>query len=176
MYAMTPAVIFGSSRRFGNTRQVIDELFVHANIPLFDLSDFNMSPFDYEQNNRNDDFIPLIKQLMYYDAWVIATPVYWYSMSTQHKIFFDRFADLLKGEKDLGRQLRGKKMFVVASFGTSYPEGFEILFQQMCDYLGMEYLGTSFIYKGDEENENFIINNKVHAEKARLTLGISSKT
>jgi len=168
---MTQAIIFGSSRSFGNTRKVIDEILGHSDIELFDLNKFEISPFDYEHDNRNDDFIPLIERLIAYDTWIIATPVYWYSMSTQHKIFFDRFSDLLKIRKDLGRKLRGKKLFVIASFQTSYPRGFEDTFEQICEYLGITYLGSSFFYSGSE-NADFLQKNIAYAEKVKAVLGI----
>ncbi len=168
---MTQVIIFGSSRSFGNTRKVIDEILGHSSIQLFDLNNFDISLFDYEHLNRNDDFIPLIEKLIAYDTWIIATPVYWYSMSTQHKIFFDRFSDLLRIRKDLGRKLRGKKLFVIASFQSSYPRGFEDTFDQICEYLGMEYLGSSFIYS-DAENEEYLQKNKAYVDKAKLKLGI----
>jgi multimeric flavodoxin WrbA len=161
---MNKVIIFGSSRSFGNTRKIVDKMLGHSGIELIDLNDFNISPFDYEHRNRNDDFIPLIEKLIAYDTWIIATPVYWYSMSTQHKIFFDRFSDLLKIRKDLGRKLRSKKMFVIASFQSSYPRGFEDIFAQICEYLGMEYLGTSFFYSGTA-NDEFLQNNIAYIEK-----------
>ncbi len=162
-------IIFGSSRSFGNTRTIINDIIADSEIPLFDLNHFNITPFDYEHNNNGDDFIPLIEKLITFDTWIIATPVYWYQMSTQHKIFFDRFSDLLKIRKDLGRKLRGKKLFVIASFGTSYPRGFEDTFAQMCEYLGIEYLGCSFVYSGNE-NKEFLDNNVVQIAKAHLMI------
>lgn len=170
---MSKVIIFGSSRSFGNTRKVVDEILGHSGLELIDLNNFNISPFDYEHRNVNDDFIPLIEKLVAYDTLIIATPVYWYSMSTQHKIFFDRFSDFLMIRKDLGRKLRGKKLFVIASFQSSYPRGFEDTFEQICEYLGMEYLGSSFIYSGTEDVD-FLEKNIVHIEKARLKLGIRS--
>jgi multimeric flavodoxin WrbA len=171
---MTQVIIFGSSRSFGNTRKVIDDILGSSGIELFDLNHFDISPFDYEHLNRNDGFIPLIEQLIAYDTWIIATPVYWYNMSTQHKIFFDRFSDLLTIKKDLGSKLRGKKLFVIASFGDSYPKGFEDTFEQICEYLGMEYLGSSFVYSGTKHGQ-YLEQNKAQADKAKLKLGIVHK-
>lgn len=165
-------IIFGSYNSFGNTRSAVDEVLGSSGIQLIDLSGFNIEHFDYDHQNHDDDFISLIERLINYDTWIIATPVYWYSMSLQHKIFFDRFSDLLTIRKDLGRKLRGKKLFVIASFGTSYPEGFEDLFKQMCEYLGMEYLGTSFIYSGTKTKE-YLQNNKINIDNARSKLGIN---
>lgn len=169
---MSKIIIFGSSRSFGNTRKVVDEILGCSGIELFDLNQFNISPFDYEHRNRNDDFIPLIERLIAYETWIIATPVYWYSMSTQHKIFFDRFSDLLKIRNDLGRKLHGKKLFVIASFQSSYPRGFEDIFEQICEYLGMQYLGCSFFYSGTEHAE-FLQKNIAYVEKVKLELGIN---
>ena len=73
--------------------------------------------------------------------------------------------------KDLGRKFRGKKLFILASFNSSYPMGFENTFEQICEYMGMEYLGTSFIYSGTE-NLEFLINNISQVEKAKLMLNI----
>lgn len=167
----TQVIIFGSSRSFGNTRKVIDAILGSSGTPLLDLNNFDISPFDYEHRNKNDGFIPLIEELIAYDTWIIATPVYWYSMSTQHKIFFDRFSDLLRIQKSLGRRLRGKRLLVIASFGDSYPRGFEDTFEQICAYLGMEYLGSSFIYSGTE-HEEYLEQNKAQADKAKLLLGL----
>lgn len=168
---MNQVVIFGSARSFGHTRKVVDDVLKGADIELFDLNNFDISPFDYEHKNKYDDFIPLIEKLIHYDIWVIATPVYWYQVSAQHKIFFDRITDLLSIRKDLGRKLHGKKMFVIASFGTSYPDGFERILEQICEYLGMEYLGSSFVYSGTQ-NEEFLENNKAQIDKAKLILKI----
>jgi hypothetical protein len=92
-------------------------------------------------------------------------------MSTQHKIFFDRFSDLLTIRKDLGRQLREKGLFVIASCGSSYPRGFKDTFEQMCDYLGVTYLGTSFIYSRTDNSE-FLNNNAVYIKKGQRALNL----
>jgi multimeric flavodoxin WrbA len=120
---MSRAIIFGSSSSFGNTRKVIDDILGSSGIEVFDLSNFNIGTFAYDQQNRDDDFIPLMKKLIEYDTWVIGTPVYRYNMSTQCKIFFDRFSDLLTIRKDLGHKLRGKKLFVCIRFWYFLSKG-----------------------------------------------------
>jgi multimeric flavodoxin WrbA len=84
---MSKVIVFGSSRSFGNTRKVIDDILGFSGIQLFDLNNFDISPFDYEHLNRNDDFIPLVEKLLAYDTWIIATPVYWYNMRRNIKSF-----------------------------------------------------------------------------------------
>ena len=122
----------------------------HAKSEFIDLNNYEISYFDYEHLNQEDDFLPLIEKILKYQTIIFATPVYWYSMSAILKTI-DRFSDLLKIRKDLGRQLRGKNMMVIAmsSDDTEYPE-FWMPFQRTAAYLGMEYLGHShtWIEKG----------------------------
>ena len=54
-----------------------------------------------------------------YDTIIFATPVYWYSMSGTLKTFFDRLSDLLHYKKELGRQMRGKKMAMISNSGEN---------------------------------------------------------
>jgi multimeric flavodoxin WrbA len=165
---MTKIIILGSSRSNGNTRKAIDTVIGNAAIPVVDLLPLNINGYDYEHSNQDDDFIPLMERILKFETIILATPVYWYTMSWLMKIFLDRITDLLKIRKDLGRQLRGKKLFVVASFNDSLPKGFEDTFSQICEYLGMDYLGTSFIYGGDT-NKEFLEYNNSEIERVKKT-------
>lgn len=164
---MSQIVIMGSSRSFGNTRKAVNNIIENHNIPIVDLNMFNIKHYDYEYDNRSDDFIPLVERIVGFETIILATPVYWYTMSAKMKVFIDRLSDLLDIRKDLGRRLRGKKLFVIASFSTDLPKGFEDTFQQICQYLGMVYLGTSFIYS-ETEDQQLLNNNKYEMEKAKF--------
>ncbi len=167
-----PIIIMGSARSTGQTRTAIETIIGDANIPIVDLHSLNISPFDYEHKNEYDDYIPLMERVTgENDLIILATPVYWYSMSTTMKIFIDRVSDLLSIRKDVGRKLRGKKIFVIASFGTSLPRGFEDPFSQTCEYLGMEYRGCSFIYHGNDQD--LLQGNKEQIRKAQKELAIT---
>lgn len=168
---MSKIIILGSARSSGNTRKVVDDIVTQTPIDLIDLNELSIHPFQYERSHKDDDFIPLMEKLLTYDTWIIATPVYWYSTSTIHKTFLDRLTDLLIHRKDLGRQLRGKKLYVLASYGTSLPDGFVDMFTQICTYLGMEYLGTSFIYSGNE-NADLLSQNPIQLTNALNVLEI----
>ena len=145
-----PIMIYGSSSSFGKTRDVLEE-FCNDSIPLIDLNSLDITPFDYEHKNKDDDFMPLIEKVIkQHDPIILATPVYWYTMSATMKIFIDRISDLWDLKKELLDELRGKSLFVIASYGGSYPKGFEYPFKQTCDYLGINYLGCSFIYTGND--------------------------
>jgi putative NADPH-quinone reductase len=169
-----PIIIMGSARSVGQTRTAIETIIGDTKIPFVDLHALNITPFDYEHNNEDDDYIPLMERVTEEnDLIILATPVYWYSMSTVMKIFIDRVSDLLSIRKDLGRKLRGKKIFVVASFSTSLPKGFEYPFSQTCEYLGIEYRGCSFIYHGSDEQ--LLEGNKDQIAKAQKELGVCTK-
>lgn len=131
-----------------STEQNTDTAF----IPVVDLSQLAISAYDYQNANQLDDFLPLMEKVLTYDVLIMATPVYWYSMSGVMKIFFDRLSDLLTIRKDLGRRMKGKSLYVIASYGTSMPSGFESVFSQTCDYLSIHYLGCSFIYSGHSDD------------------------
>jgi multimeric flavodoxin WrbA len=163
---MQAIIVLGSARSFGHTRKAVDQTFQGLDIPLIDLNTKVIKPYDYAYQNQEDDFIPLIETILPYELLILATPVYWYSMSAPMKTFIDRFSDLLAIRKDLGRQLRGKKLFVISTFDTSYPRGFEDTFEQTCTYLGITYLGTSFIYSGTDTIE-FLNNNQTQIAKAQ---------
>ncbi|MRX69570.1 Multimeric flavodoxin WrbA [Flavobacterium resistens] len=136
-------IILGSSRKNGNTTKIVDEISKEHHFDVVNLSDYNISYYDYESKNIDDDFLPLIRRILEeYDTLIFATPVYWYNMSGIMKVFFDRISDLIRIEKETGRKLRGKKIGVITnSHDNEIEDSFYIPFQKSADYLGMEYLG-----------------------------------
>jgi multimeric flavodoxin WrbA len=122
---------------------------------VVNLSDYSFSYYDYESKNRDDDFFELAKGLITnYDTLIFATPVYWYSMSGIMKVFFDRFSDLIRIEKETGRKLRGKKMAVISnSHDSALDFDFYIPFKKSADYLGMTYLGDRHFNADIPENK-----------------------
>lgn len=147
-------VIFGSSRINGYTKKAVDLAFEEIDHEFIDLSQFSISEFDYEARNHNDDFLPIIKRIQAYDHIVFATPIYWYGPSSKLKIFLDRFSDLLKDPlKDIGRSLRGKKIYVVSSNGTAASTTFEKQFELISKYMGMEYIGCYNHHSGEDKQQ-----------------------
>lgn len=144
-------IILGSARADGNTRTIVNALQKEQSIDVIDLSDYQIGYFSYDFSNSDDDFIPLIENVLQYDTLVFATPVYWYSMSAQLKTFFDRFSDLLHARKDLGRQLNGKNMFsVTCSSGDNYKDFLKAPFVETAHYLKMEYKGHLHSWVGED--------------------------
>lgn len=168
---MKKVILLGSSRKNGETKKVVAELIRISGWDLIDLTDFNISHFDYEHLNRNDDFIGLIKKITAnYDVLIFATPVYWYSMSGIMKVFFDRFTDLLRIEKDAGRKLRNKYMAVIScSNGDNLEDNFWLPFQKSAQYLGMNYIGDLHTYQGKSENNKILEFKRIIEEKTTPT-------
>ena len=134
-------LILGSSRSNGNTSKIVESLKNYLEFDVIDLNDYTFSYYDYLHENKDDDFIPLIKRIIKYDQILFATPVYWYTMSGILKVFFDRLSDCLSIEKALGRQLKNKSMSVLCCGSTEEKvEGFFLPFQLSAKYLGMHYL------------------------------------
>ena len=136
-------LILGSSNSSGDTYAIASYISEVTDIPIVDLLQINFSDFDYTFKNRDDDFFSLIEELINnYDIFILATPVYWYTMSAIMKRFLDRFSDLLKIHKETGVKLRGKKMAIV-SCGSDrvLKEGFHMPFIETAKYLGMVYIG-----------------------------------
>lgn len=160
-------VVFGSSNSKGKTFIALKEI-LPTRIPIIDLNSKNISYFDYLQKNLNDDYIFMMEEILQHELIIIATPVYWYSMSAIMKVFFDRITDLLNSYKNLGKKLKGKEMFIIASYGTSPPKDFESPFVQTCEYLEMNYKGCSFIYTGSDPE--LLKNNPAQIEKIKKAI------
>ncbi|MDP3353046.1 MAG: flavodoxin family protein [Flavobacteriaceae bacterium] len=137
-------IIVGSSRSIGNTSKLVKEIANNIKADMIDLNDYKISYYDYENKNSDDDFLPLIKSIIEkYDTMIFATPVYWYNMSGIMKVFFDRFSDLIRIEKETGKKLKGKKMGVISnSHDNGIDSTFYIPFQKSAAYLNMEYIGN----------------------------------
>ncbi|MEP7252205.1 MAG: NAD(P)H-dependent oxidoreductase [Ginsengibacter sp.] len=141
---MKKVVILGSSAHDGQTKKAVDMLHSFTDFKVIDLNDFNVSYYNYQHSNADDDFMELMRKIINnYDTLIFATPVYWYSMSGIMKVFFDRITDLLDHEKELGSKLRTKNMAVLtSSVGDHLGENFWLPFIATANYLGMKYLGN----------------------------------
>ena len=141
---LTTVALFASARRHGNTGAILDRIATDLNIEVIDLSETDMSSYDYAHRNRGDGFEPLLDRILMYDQIIFAAPVYWYAVPPTMKTFIDRLSDLLdlSDLRQKGRQLRGKKAFVVATSGIDEISiAFITMFRDTFAYLGMEYRG-----------------------------------
>lgn len=124
----------------------MDRIARELDIEVVDLTQKNISPYDYEHRNREDDFESLMQRVLAFDQIVFATPVYWYAVSPAMKIFLDRISDFLDLPDllDDGRRLRGKRAYVVCtSIYDEAPAPFMGAFFDTFEYLGMRYCGAA---------------------------------
>lgn len=142
---MKPVVaLFGSSRRHGNTGQLLDHVSAQLDLEIVDLGQLRISPYDYEHRNRGDDFEPLMRRVLGFDQIIIASPVYWYAVSPPVKVFLDRISDYLDIPELLadGRRLRGKTGYIVCtSIYENAPAPFVGALTDTFEYLGMNHGG-----------------------------------
>lgn len=77
-------IIQGSSRSNGNTNKTINYLTTLKDYDVIDLYDKKIGHFDYNFSNKDDDFLPLSKEVIEtYDTIIFATPEF----NFQYKIF-----------------------------------------------------------------------------------------
>ena len=71
---------------------------------------------------------------------VLATPLYWWNVSSTLKLFIDRLYALMMGEDN--RNLAGKKLIVILTYGGSDPNsGVDIvtkMFTEITEFTGMK--------------------------------------
>jgi multimeric flavodoxin WrbA len=144
--------LFSSSRRRGNTGQLIDRIAAELTIEVVDLATLRISPYDYDHSNRDDDFEPLVRHVLMHDQIIFATPIYWYAVSPAMKTFLDRLSDLLE-VPDLisaGQRLRGKRAYVVCTSICDEPsKDFVGAFLETFQYLGMHFGGVAHVNCSD---------------------------
>lgn len=149
---MTTIYINGSSRNIGHTALIAEKIAGSVPGKIIHLEEKNIGFFDYNNGNKDDDFIHLIEELAEVEQWVWLTPVYWYSMSGQMKTFLDRFSDLLKWNKSLVKSLKKVNWYVI-SCGSDNEEtdGFFNPFILSAEYLEINYLGHIHLWKDNRE-------------------------
>lgn len=149
---MKVAAILGSPRKNGNTALLLGELLRG----ISENSDFKIDEIFLQENKISgcmgcdhckregfciikDDMQSIYPIVNEAEVLVLATPVYWWSMTGQMKIFIDR----LYAQKSSDR--RGKRVYLLMTYGgelpNSGPELVEKTFRDICDYTGMKLAG-----------------------------------
>jgi len=153
-------VILGSPRKKGNSSILaarisrgaksagaeVETVFLHA---------LKISPCDgcdacKKPNSRGcvvkDDMQQIYPKLIEADAWVIASPVYWFTMSAQTKIFMDRCYGLTAYAE---KPFAGKRIAIAMSYGDADPFGSGCVnalrtFQDAYRYTGSKIVGMVY--------------------------------
>ncbi|MCK5182002.1 MAG: flavodoxin family protein [Dehalococcoidia bacterium] len=121
-------VILGSPRKKGNSSTLAARISrgaksAGAEVETLFLQDLKISPcrgcdtcqkHDSKGCTIKDDMQEIYRKLIKADAWVIASPVYWFTMSAQTKIFMDRCYALPAYAKN---PFAGKRIAIAMSYG-----------------------------------------------------------
>lgn len=142
---MSVATILGSARGESDTQALLEAMLAGRPATRIDLRDLEIQQYEYAGVMARDGFGTVVDALTAHTRIVFATPVYWYAMSGRMKVLFDRFSDLVTVQKDLGRQLKGRTVFVLACGSDArLPDGFEVPFMETAAYLDMTYGGVFY--------------------------------
>ncbi|WP_433946733.1 flavodoxin family protein [Paenibacillus sp. SN-8-1] len=147
---MSIAVIYGSSRRNGNSEQLAKRLTEGFEADHIYLADYQIKPIqDYRHTEKEpypeDDYRAVIDRVLAKDKLVFATPIYWYGASGLTKTFIDRWSQSLREDRDgFLAKFRGKSAWVIG-IGDDEPhlKGIPLVqqFQYIFDFTGTKYEG-----------------------------------
>ncbi|MGD0005679.1 MAG: flavodoxin family protein [Anaerolineaceae bacterium] len=172
-------VVKGSPREKGNSSLLADQLVEGAKVSGADVEVFILQNMNIQACNAcdacqespengcilEDDMQTLYPKLRQAEAIVIATPVYWFTMSAQTKLFIDRWYAL---ESTQGNALKGKTFGIILTYGDTDPVTSGAInairsFEDMFRYLKADLAG--FVY-GSANQAGEIRNQKDLLERA----------
>ncbi|MBW2514613.1 MAG: flavodoxin family protein [Deltaproteobacteria bacterium] len=125
-------VLLGSPRKKGNSTALAKQI-IHgaessgAMVETIYLNGLNIKPCQgcyscRKPNSRgcvvDDDMQTVYPKVQTADRWVIASPVYWFSMSAQTKLFMDRCFAMFK-ETGQENYLLNKRIAIAMSYGDT---------------------------------------------------------
>jgi len=172
-------VVKGSPREKGNSSLLADQLVAGARasgaeVEVFILQNMNIQACNacdacHESPENGcileDDMQVLYPKLRQAGSIAIATPVYWFTMSAQTKLFIDRWYAL---EGQQGNALKGKTFGIILTYGDTDPVNSGAInairsFEDMFRYIKADIAG--FVY-GSADQAGEIKSQKDLLEKA----------
>jgi len=163
-------VLLGSPRKNGNSAilareiavgaesvgAVVESLFIQGMDIKACQACWSCQKPDSEGCAIKDDMQKIFPKLIEADSWVIATPVHWFNMSTQTKLWFDRCFALPK----YGDNPFNKKIGIAIAYASGAVNAIRS-FQDSFRYVGAEITGVvygSALERGDiEKNEDVLV-------------------
>lgn len=180
MSEMSVVVIKSSPRKSGNSSLLADQAIAAmqasgANVHSFDLNTLNIRPCtacDACQADANrdcvlqDDMHVIYPQLRQAQALLLASPIYWFNVSAQLKLFIDRGFYALNGPQ--GHVLQGKPVGLILTYGDTDPFTSGAInalrsFQDMFRFIGAPIIGTVY---GTALNPGDVLTQQPLLEKA----------
>ena len=153
-------VVFSSPRKKGNSNTlanqivkgaesagaIVESVYLHG----MDISPCNACYACQKKDSKgcaiDDDMQAIYPKLVKSNTWVIASPVYWFNMSAQTKLFMDRcFAMLAYSDNPFA----GKRVAIAMSYGDTDPFNSGCInalrsFQDAFNYVGAKIVGMVY--------------------------------
>jgi multimeric flavodoxin WrbA len=152
-------VLLGSPRKEGNSAILAGEIikgaeFQGANVECIYINGMDIKPCQscYACQKKDskgcavkDDMQQIYPKLIEADSWIIASPVYWFTMSAQTKLWMDRCFALLS----YGENAFKKKIAIAMSYGDTDPFNSGCInalraFQDSFRYVGAKIVGMVY--------------------------------
>ncbi|HDP25903.1 MAG TPA: flavodoxin family protein [Deltaproteobacteria bacterium] len=153
-------VIMGSPRKKGNSAilaqkiargaksagATVETLYLHGMNIEFCTSCFKCQKHGSKGCVIHDDMQQIYQAMLEADAWIIASPVYWFSMSAQIKAWMDRCLAFTTYAKD---SFVGKRIAIAMSYGGDDPFDSGCVnalrtFQDAYGYVGAKIVGMVY--------------------------------
>ena len=153
-------IVLGSPRKKGNSATLAAKVAEGAiadgaDVETAYLNGLNIKPCQGCENCQQESFNgcaiedemnQLYAKMQEADSVVVASPIYWFNISAQTKIFIDRLYAVGVGQKNI---FKGKNMAIVLSFADPDPfisGAVNALrsFQDICRYLGANLEGMVY--------------------------------
>ncbi|WP_312907073.1 flavodoxin family protein [Tissierella praeacuta] len=158
----------GSPRKNGNTSVLLDKVVDgilsknDAKSETVFLQNKNIKPCmgcNSCKNNEDrvcviyDDMKDIMTKIKESELIILATPIYWWSVTAQMKLLIDRLYAL--NFTDSGFDFHNKKVMLLMTYEgelpNSGPETVEKLFKEVCEYLNVAMAGVLGVCTGEVE-------------------------
>jgi multimeric flavodoxin WrbA len=171
------SIFKGSPRGKGNSSLLADQAAAGARATGAEVVTFSLHTMDIRPCDAcdicqetgvcvlKDDMQLLYPKLREAEAIVIASPIYWFTMSAQTKLFIDRWYAL---ESSQGNALKGKQFGIILTYGDTDPYSSGAInairsFQDMFRYIGADIAGMVY---GTANGEEDVLNQPKLLERA----------
>lgn len=141
--------LLGSSRKSGNTEYLINHALEGVEHTFIQLSDYKIEPITDMRHTEegftrvDDDYEELLSQFLNHDIIIFATPIYWFGMSGQMKVFIDRWSQYMRDDRFPFKETMAKQKAYVMITGGSNPKitGLPLIqqFGHIFDFVGMSF-------------------------------------
>jgi multimeric flavodoxin WrbA len=162
-------IVKGSPRERGNSAALADQVAAGARAAGAQVESFYLHGMDIQACDAcdfcrdtadtncviDDDMQALYPKIREADALVYASPIYWFTISAQMKLFMDR-CYALGGDSDYASEhvLAGKRIGIVLTYGGDDPFDSGAInairtFQDVFNYVPAEIVGMVYGYASD---------------------------